>query len=179
MPYAQVSATLERILGFRQSVHSLERSQREAAREVEAFWQEQPPPPPGEEGPLLVCSADGKGVPMRQPSAGSAGPEPAQKGPRPGSKKMALLGAVYTIAPLVRTPQEVLEALFREPGPTRAEPLAAVSTPGLIARPGNWRRGEPRRPSAYLSQYLISLNWELTSSASLCQLAAARSPPTR
>jgi len=129
MPYAQVSTTLERILGFRQSVHSLERSQREAAREVEAFWQEQPAPPPAEEGPLLVCSADGKGVPMRQPSAGSSGPEPAQKGPRPGSKKMALLGAVYTIAPLVRTPQEVLEALFREPGPTRAEPLATRPKP--------------------------------------------------
>ena len=129
MPYAQVSATLERILGFRQSVHSLERSQREAAQEVEAFWEEQPAPPPAEEGPLLVCSADGKGVPMRQPSAGGSGPEPAQKGPRPGSKKMALIGAVYTIAPLVRTPQEVLEALFREPGPTRAEPLATRPKP--------------------------------------------------
>jgi hypothetical protein len=131
MPYAQVNATLERILGFQQSVHSLERSQREAAGEVEAFWQEQPLPPPAEEGPLLVCSADGKGVPMRQESdAGSSGPGPGQahKGPRPGGKKMALIGAVYTIAPFVRTPQEVLEALFREPG-QRAEPLTARPKP--------------------------------------------------
>ena len=57
---------MERILGFKQSVHSMERSQREAAREVEAFWEAQPVPPPDKEGPLLVCSADGKGVPMRQ-----------------------------------------------------------------------------------------------------------------
>jgi len=129
MPYAQVSTTLERILGFPQSVHSLERSQREAVREVEAFWQDQPVPPPEEEGPLLVCTADGKGVPMRQPSdAGKSCPGSTQKGPRPGGKKMALLGAVYTIAPFVRTPQEVLDALFREPQP-KAEPEVRAARP--------------------------------------------------
>lgn len=116
MPYAQVSATLERILGFKQSVHSLERSQRAAAQEVEAFWEAQPAPPSAEEGQILVCTADGKGVPMRGsgvpvcPGAGQG-----EKGMRPGTKKMALLGAVYTVDPFPRTPQEVFEALFREP----------------------------------------------------------------
>jgi len=127
MPFAQVSATLERILGFKQSVHSLQRSQRAAAQEVAAFWQAQPVPPPAEEGALVVCTADGKGVPMRGlapqtcPGAGST-----QKGVRPGTKKMALLGAVYTINPFPRTPQEVLNALFGEP---RQAPEPASSRP--------------------------------------------------
>jgi hypothetical protein len=38
------------------------------------------------------------------------------KGMRPGAKKMALLGSVYTVEAHFRTPQEVLEALFRPPG---------------------------------------------------------------
>jgi hypothetical protein len=33
---------------------------------------------------------------------------------RPGTKKMALVGAVYTVDPYVRTPDEVLDALFQE-----------------------------------------------------------------
>jgi hypothetical protein len=44
MPFAQVSTTLEHILGCKPSVHSLERSQRAAAQDVEAFWHEQPLP---------------------------------------------------------------------------------------------------------------------------------------
>jgi hypothetical protein len=127
MPFAQVSTTLERILGFKQSVHSLERSERAAAQEVEAFWQEQPVPPPAEEGTLMVCTADGKGVPMRGSSAQTCpGAGTGEKGMRAGTKKTALLGAVYTIDPFVRTPQEVLEALFREP---RQSPEAAAPRP--------------------------------------------------
>jgi hypothetical protein len=36
---------------------------------------------------------------------------------RPGTKKMALIGAVYTVDPPIRTPDEVLEALLRESSP--------------------------------------------------------------
>ena len=128
MPYAAVSATLERILGFEQSVHTLERNQREMAAAAEDFWNERPPPPPEQEGEILVCTADGKGVPMRGGAKMAAGMEPpATGGMRPGSKKMALLGAVYTIDPLVRTPEQVLEALFAEaprntPPPSRPKP---------------------------------------------------------
>jgi hypothetical protein len=50
MPYAAVSATLERILGFEQSVHTLERNQREMAVAAEDFWSERPTPPPEQEG---------------------------------------------------------------------------------------------------------------------------------
>jgi hypothetical protein len=43
------------------------------------------------------------------------GAEKPGKGVRPGTKKMALLGSVYTVDPYERTPQEVCEALFRSP----------------------------------------------------------------
>ena len=39
---------------------------------------------------------------------------PSTGGVRPGTKKMALVGATYTVDPFVRTPEEVLDALFRE-----------------------------------------------------------------
>jgi len=117
-PYGQVNTVLERMLGLRQSVGSLEQMSRTLAGSVEGFWAEQPPPAAAAEQEVVVLSADGKGVPMRK--AADALPIEAhthRPGPKPGRKKMALLGAAYTIAPYVRTPEQVLEALFREPLP--------------------------------------------------------------
>jgi hypothetical protein len=76
MPFETVSTTLARILGFTQSVHTLERNQREMATAVEAFWAEQPAPPVQQEGEMLVCTADGKGVAMRGGAKAPKGVEP-------------------------------------------------------------------------------------------------------
>lgn len=67
-PYAQINKTMARILGFSQSVNSLERGNRKMSAAVEAFWANQTAPSADEEGALMVCSADGKGVPMRRPA---------------------------------------------------------------------------------------------------------------
>jgi hypothetical protein len=128
MPFETVSTTLARMLGFPQSVHTLERNQREMATAVEDFWTDQPTPPAQQEGEILVCMADGKGVPMRggaKAPTGVAPPSTAEK--RTDTKKMALVGAVYTVAPFMRTPDEVLDALFQdaavgEPPPSRPRP---------------------------------------------------------
>jgi len=128
MPYDRVSASLARILGFTQSVHTLERNQREMATAVAEFWTDRPTPPAEQEGELLVCTADGKGIPMRGGTKAPKGVEPpSTSGMRPGTKKMALVGATYTVDPFIRTPEEVLEALFREapackPPPSRPRP---------------------------------------------------------
>lgn len=128
MPYETVSTTVARILGFTQSVHTLERNQREMATAAAEFWKERPTPPAAQEGELVVCTADGKGVPMRGGAKALKGSEPpATGGMRPGTKKMALLGAVYTVDPFSRTSEEVLEALFQgapacEPPPLRPRP---------------------------------------------------------
>jgi hypothetical protein len=116
-PYGRVDATLARILGFKQSVHSLERSNRRLAQEVSAFWDALPVPPGDEEGALMVCSADGKGVPIRgAPQTPVMADPPLKTGPKPGRKKVSLVGSVYTVDPFVRTPESVLNALFRSSG---------------------------------------------------------------
>jgi hypothetical protein len=127
-PFASVSSTLARMLGFTQSVHTLERDQREMATAAEDFWAEQPTPPVQRPGEILVCTADGKGVPMRDGAkAPKALEPPATGGARPGTKKMALVGATYTVAPFMRTPEQVLDALFQEP--SAGEPLPARPRP--------------------------------------------------
>jgi hypothetical protein len=123
MPFDTVSTTLARILGFTQSVHTLERNQREMATAVEDFWTAQPTPPSAQEGEILVCTADGKGVPMRDGAKAPKGVEPPATGGRlPGTKKMALLGATYTVDRSIRTPEQVLDALFEEPSACEPPP---------------------------------------------------------
>jgi hypothetical protein len=121
-PYAQVSAPLERILGCSQPVNRLERMNRKMAHSVAEFWDAQPPPPVREPSARVVVTADGKGVPIRH----AADPAPIEdhrpkKGSKPNRKKMATLGAVYTIERHRRTPEEVVEALFRDPKDPPAE----------------------------------------------------------
>lgn len=116
-PYQQFNGVLQRMLGLEQSVASLEQMTRTMAEAVEGFWAEQTPVPAARAEQIVVLSADGKGVPMRKPAA--APPIAAhqhQKGPKPGRKKMAVVGAVYQVDRYQRTPEEVVEALFREPG---------------------------------------------------------------
>jgi hypothetical protein len=120
MPYEQVNTGLARILGFTQSVHTLERNQREMATAVDEFWKERPIPPAEQEGALMVCQADGKGVPMRGKATATPEP-PSNHGMRPDTKKMALVAAVYTVDPVIRTPDAVLDALFHEAPPAKPE----------------------------------------------------------
>ena len=98
-------SSLEKILGLHQSVDSMERMNRKLSEDVEEFWKDLSSPPP-EEGSIVVCTADGKGVPIR-----GASQEPLiqgaqfDKAPKPDRKKVALVGGVYTIGPFVRTPK--------------------------------------------------------------------------
>src|SRR5436305_11599428 len=68
-----------------------------------------------EEGQIVVVSADCKGIVIRGQGTptGCGGQRPA--GQRANQKRMATVGAVYTVDPYVRTPQEVVAALFRDP----------------------------------------------------------------
>ncbi len=122
--YRRVPETLGRILDVHPSVDSLERMNLKMAESVRPFRESRPAPDAEEEGALCVVSADGKGIPMRRPSAEAPiqghDPEPEAKTNR---KKMAVVGTVYTIDPFVRTPEEVAESLFRSPddGPLPAE----------------------------------------------------------
>lgn len=119
-PFAQVCDTVKSILGLTQHVDSVERGNRQMAPAAAEFLDQQPPPPAAEEGAILVQTADGKGVPMRRPAeAPPIASHRSRRGPKPNRKKMATLAAVYSIDPLVRTPEQVVDSLFRRPGEPR------------------------------------------------------------
>jgi hypothetical protein len=129
-PSQQFNGVRRRLLGLEQSVASLEQMTRTMAEAVEAFWAEQTPVPTARAEQIVVLSADGKGVPMRKPAA--APPIAAhqhQQGSKPGRKKMTVVGAVYPIDRYRRTPEEVVQALCREPGEADPRDEAAPSRP--------------------------------------------------
>ena len=118
MPFNQVNKNLARILGFNQSINSLERIGQQLAIDVDEFWKAQPLPPANEEGSILVTTADCTGVPIckSEKTKGFEGFE-TKKPKHANKKKMALLGATYTIDTYQRTPEEVLDALFHSSKP--------------------------------------------------------------
>jgi hypothetical protein len=124
-PFGQVNQTIERILKLKQSVDSLEGVNRQQAQDVGAFRDLQGSPPAAEEGRIVVVTADCKGIVIRGQGTPTVcgGERPA--GQRANQKRMAAVAAVYTVDPYVRTADEVVAALFRdpdyEPGP-RPEP---------------------------------------------------------
>ena len=99
---------------------------REQASDVEVFQDHLPVPDATEEGPLLVVTADCKGVPLVRkalpPEEESDTPLPTLanrrrgKGEKANQKKMAAIGAVYTIEPFVRTADDVIEEVMRKKG---------------------------------------------------------------
>ena len=114
--YDQSRRMVQRILGVRQSVRSLEQMSVSMAAEVEAFRVSQPVPPAAEEGTIVVLTADGKGVPMRR-EAGQESPTVnghRKKGEKANSKRMACVGGAYTIDPFVRTAEDVVDEVLRE-----------------------------------------------------------------
>lgn len=118
--FGPAERTVSRMLGLKQSVDSLERMNVCMAQAVEAFRAERATPAAEEEGPLLVSSADGKGVVMRRDEQEKkASSAHRTKGEKASRKEMALVGAVYTVDRYVRTPATVVAALF---GDDRDEP---------------------------------------------------------
>lgn len=152
-PFAKVSQTLKRILGLDQHVDSLERMNRQMAQHVEDFHGVQKPPRPTEEGQILVQSADGKGVPIRHlADAPSIRDHQHQRGPKPDRKKMATVGAVYSIDRHYRTPEEVVESLFRDPQDEHSKQKGPRPRPqhkrmraelNHFDQEGNWLEGRP------------------------------------
>ena len=131
--------SLRDLLGVKTSVRAAEVMARNVAEHSESFHDTQAAPDPSTEEELIVLAADGKGVPMRRPleerlkehqATVSAAPvssgdnalpqspaEPKAKRLKRGEKRtrkqMAYVGAVYSIAPFVRTADEVVNELRR------------------------------------------------------------------
>jgi hypothetical protein len=130
--YRESPTVLERSLGLALSVQALETCVTEARADVTTLY-EQPAAPTAlvPSATILVVHADGKGVPMVQPST-QRPPGRLGKAQKRGKEKEAVVTGLYTIAPDPRTPQEVVGALLQEPG--RPEPAARPRPEGKERR---------------------------------------------
>jgi hypothetical protein len=112
--FGQAQSTVARILNLKQSVDSLEQMNVHMAEQVTDFRENRPQPDPETEGPILVTSGDGKGIVMRRSEDDPAAAAHRSKGQKASQKRMATVGTVYTVDRYVRTPEQVLAALFRD-----------------------------------------------------------------
>ena len=111
--YSKGLQTVARLLGLTLSELALETGVAEHSQTVEAYYAQKAPFPSAEEGPILVAQADGKGVPMVRRETADLKPRRG-KGDKKTRKKEAIATAVYTIGPYYRTPQDVVDALFKK-----------------------------------------------------------------
>ncbi|MCG8348596.1 MAG: ISKra4 family transposase [Chloroflexales bacterium] len=123
--YRESQTVLERILGLTLRVQTLEQHVARDAVDVDAFYAHPPAPDqPVAAGSILVVQADSKGTPLIQPS--SAPPARRQAGQLCTRNKEAVVTCLlYTMAPSVRSPQEVVAALLNAERPRpRPRPMA-------------------------------------------------------
>jgi hypothetical protein len=185
-PFGQVSQTIARMLKLKQSVDSLEGMNRQQAQDAVTFRDLQGAPPAAEEGQIVVVSADCKGVVIRGQGTKTVCGGERPGGQRANQKRMATVAAVYTVDPYVRSAEEVVAALFRdpdyepEPRPTPCHKRVWASLPeegpkprSSIARVFDWvwwefaqRNPQLRRPTVCLCDGQEAL-WEACAEAVL------------
>ena len=128
-PFLESVQTIAELTGVSVSKRSLEEILPDAALDFDAFYRQRSAVPAT--GSILVAAVDCKGIPMVKP----AGAQPAHrltKGHKANKKRMATVATVFTRAPWVRTPQQVIESLF----PTCRRTLGDAPVP---PRPENKR----------------------------------------
>ncbi|MGH9892364.1 MAG: ISKra4 family transposase [bacterium] len=127
--YEQVTKQLETLLRVKFWNQGVQVVMNETAADVQSFYEQKPTPSPDSEATFLVGTADGKGVPMRRKE-----PQPRKlrlgSGEKPNKKKEAVVTAVYTVDPFVRTADDVVREIADDssvvereaPGPKRPKP---------------------------------------------------------
>lgn len=130
--FGKAQQAIDKVLGQTIPVDSLERISRRMAPQAEEFLENLPVPPTQEEGELLVLTADGKGVPMLRRDLEY---QPAFCGSeRRGNRQMATLACVYSVDSFVRTPEDIVAALFREERTTESVDRPRPCHKRMVAR---------------------------------------------
>ncbi len=141
-PYHEALGRVHESTGLTVSKRSAEGILRDVARDFDAFYEgrNRSLPPPSKTGAILVAGVDCKGVPMVHPEE-DLRVVTRGKNERDNKKRMATVAAVFTQEPRVRTPEEVVESLFRK-------------RPSLVPRddeaPARWPGPEHKRVWASL-----------------------------
>jgi hypothetical protein len=112
-PFDEAIALLAETTGIRVPKLSAEQLVREAATDFEVFYSSRATsdvkPARGE---ILVAAIDCKGIPMVKPERALRVIRRG-KGQKANKKRMATVATVHSLAPVLRTPQQVLDSLFQ------------------------------------------------------------------
>jgi hypothetical protein len=111
-PFDEAAERIQEITGLRTPKRSVEEVILDAAQDFDAFYAERTLAFGKQTGPILVAAVDGKGIPIVK-QEGAQRVVRAGKGNKANRKRMATVATVFTRIPWVRTPEEVVESLFR------------------------------------------------------------------
>src|SRR5499433_3893917 len=117
-PFLESVQTIAELTGVSVSKRSLEEILPDAAQDFDAFYRQRSAA--HATGSILVAAVDGKGIPMVKPGAAQLTAR-LTKGQKANKKRMATVATVFTRAPWVRTPQQVVENLFPTSHPASGE----------------------------------------------------------
>lgn len=105
-PYQEATRALER-QGISVAVANVDKIAQDAAVDFEDFYAQTTPCPDEETSEIVVAAVDCKGVRIRNLPDTTPSKDPK----RSAKKRMATVAAVYTIAPFVRTPEDIVKEL--------------------------------------------------------------------
>jgi len=115
--YKDAQTDLEQILRLRPSIRALEDMNSSMSKDVEGFRSSQPTPSSDQDAEILVVTGDCKGVRIRgdePPEEKDASNHARKRGPRPGTKREACVGSVYSIDRFVRSAEDVVNDVIRK-----------------------------------------------------------------
>ena len=117
-PFWESVQAIAELTGVSVSKRSLEEILPDAAPDFDAFYQQRAVATAA--GAILVAAVDGKGIPMVK-SGGAQPKARLTKGQKANKKRRATVATVFTRAPWVRTPQQVIQSLFPTSRPASGE----------------------------------------------------------
>lgn len=110
-PFEEAIQSIGEYTGASISKRSSEQLVEQISQGVEQFYSESRQLPDKPTGPILVAAVDCKGIPMKK-DVEAKKKSRRKKGEKSNKKRMATIGAVHTVNPLYRTPEEVVENLI-------------------------------------------------------------------
>ena len=116
-PFRESTERILETTGLTVPKRCLEQILQEAGADFDAFYAQRLPQPSHQAASLLVVAVDCKGIPMVKPDH-TVRPVRLTKGQKTNRKKMATVAAVFSRQPWVRTPEQVVESLFRSDAKT-------------------------------------------------------------
>jgi hypothetical protein len=140
--YEGAAEAIERATGVAVAKRQVEELTARAAADVDDFYDTSAPEPGGSDD-VLVLSVDGKGIVMRPNSLRSATEQAAaaattkletrlSKGEKRNRKRLAEVGAVYDLAPLPRSPADVLASNHGDDPPDAPKAKAKWVTASVV-----------------------------------------------